>query len=1441
MIAKSWFSRCWQWQIGGCVAIVGTLSVGVSDRVLAQIVPDNTLGAEGSVVTPDVNIQGIQSDRIDGGATRGANLFHSFQEFNVGEGRGAYFANPTGIENILTRVTGGNPSNILGRLGVLGEANLFLLNPNGIVFGQNASLDVQGSFAATTANAMQFPNGELFSASTPSAPSSLLTVNPSALFFNQVPAGAIANSSRTPVGATPAGNQFGLRVPDGRSLLLLGGDIALDGGGAIAQGGRIELGAIAGSGTVGLNVDGNDLSLSFPDGADRADISLSNGALVSVNGEGGGDIQVEGRRITLSEGSQITTVTLGAEQGGTLAVTASDAVEVIGTSANGQRFSGLFVTSRGSGDAGDLTIDTGRLLVSEGAQVSASTFGEGKGGSLQITASDAVEVIGTSANGQGVSGLFAQSRGSGDARDLTIDTGRLLVSEGAQVSASTSGEGKGGSLQITASDSVEVIGTSANGQGVSGLFAQSRGSGDARDLTIDTGRLLVSEGAQVSASTSGEGKGGNLQINASDSVELIGVPANGSGSSGLFAQSGASGEAGDLTIVTGRLLVSDGADVSVNTFGEGNGGSLQITASESVEVMGTSANGQNSSGLFAASRGSGDTGNLTIVTGSLLVSNGAEVLASTFGEGNGSSLQITASDSVEVIGTSANGQFISSLFAQSSGSGDAGDLTIDTGRLLVSEGAVVSASTFGEGKGGNLQITASDSVEVIGTSANGQRFSGLFATSRGSGDAGDLTIDTGRLLVSEGAQVSASTSGEGKGGSLQITASDSVEVIGTSANGQGVSGLFAQSSGSGDARDLTIDTRRLLVSEGAQVSASTFAQGDGGSINIFAADTVSFDSGGAFSSVARGALGNGGGINITTGSLSLTNSAALVIRTSGEGDAGSINVNAEQLFMSSNAALIGDVDPNAKGRGGNINLNVTDTILLRGGITTPTPGLLWTGESTRITIGVLPGGIGSGGTLNINADALVLADGAIVKNSTQGQGNAGNINVNARVVDISGSVPSSGLPSGLFTSTDTDGRAGDIVIDTQTFRIADGAALSARSKGDGQGGDITVNATSFEAVNGGQLVTTTFGRGQAGNIFVNATDRVTISGSDPDYTNRIAQFPNPISDFVANAITETGPNSGLFANTENNSTGNGGDIEIVTSNFNLTDSAQISASTSGSGRGGDITVNATQSLDLNQASLLAQSLAQSNDAAPAGSVTINTGNLTATNGTIATSSERSSGGGITVTADKIRLWGDSDITTNVNQGAGGGGNIYLEAYSILAFDDSDILAFARDGRGGDITLNTRAFFGENYRRAPRNTNPDTLDNNNRVDVNASGAVEGVISQPDTSFIQNSLTELPENQIDTESLLANSCIVRRHQTTQGNFTITGTGGLPQRPGDAQMSTFPTVDIETLPSDSTPSNTNPNRPWQKGDPIVEPQGVYRLPNGKLVLSRECPRIQ
>jgi large exoprotein involved in heme utilization and adhesion len=173
------------------------------------------------------------------------------------------------------------------------------------------------------------------------------------------------------------------------------------------------------------------------------------------------------------------------------------------------------------------------------------------------------------------------------------------------------------------------------------------------------------------------------------------------------------------------------------------------------------------------------------------------------------------------------------------------------------------------------------------------------------------------------------------------------------------------------------------------------------------------------------------------------------------------------------------------------------------------------------------------------------------------------------------------------------------------------------------------------------------------------------------------------------------------------------------------------------------------------------------------------------------------------------------------------GNINIDARAIVAIpsENSDIIA--RSTNSGNIDITAKGLFGVEFREQ---LTPES-------DITATGRVTSNV--PDINPSQES-AQLSSEILDTDSLIAGSCIVRRNQPTRGSFTITGSGGLPQRPGDAQMSTFPTVDIETLPSDDTPSNTNPNRPWQKGDPIVEPQGVYRLPNGKLVLSRECSRL-
>ncbi|MDW8202990.1 MAG: filamentous hemagglutinin N-terminal domain-containing protein, partial [Cyanobacteriota bacterium SKYGB_h_bin112] len=155
--------------------LVALGSLLIAPPTQAQLIPDNTLGSEASTVTPNAPVRGLPADLIQGGATRGTNLYHSFQDFNVADQQRVYFANPTSIDSILTRVTGNNLSHILGTLGVDGAASLFLLNPHGILFGANVKLDIAGSFTASTADSFLLPDGSQFSATNPQAPP-LLTV-----------------------------------------------------------------------------------------------------------------------------------------------------------------------------------------------------------------------------------------------------------------------------------------------------------------------------------------------------------------------------------------------------------------------------------------------------------------------------------------------------------------------------------------------------------------------------------------------------------------------------------------------------------------------------------------------------------------------------------------------------------------------------------------------------------------------------------------------------------------------------------------------------------------------------------------------------------------------------------------------------------------------------------------------------------------------------------------------------------------------------------------------------------------------------------------------------------------------------------------------------------------------------------------------------------------
>ena len=232
-----------------------------NSQLLAQITPDTSLNSENSVVVPGTE-KNMPADIIQGGAERGTNLFHSFSEFNVNQGQQVYFED-RGFQNIFSRVTGNNPSNILGTLGVLGNADLFLINPNGIIFGQNAQLDIKGSFIGSTADSLIFDNNFAFSASNPEVPP-ILTINiPLGLQYGLEP-GKIVNRSRT--GMNVFEEPAGLEVQQNQTLALVGGDLELEGGNLTATEGRIELGSVADNSFVRLTSTNPGWQLNYEGG-----------------------------------------------------------------------------------------------------------------------------------------------------------------------------------------------------------------------------------------------------------------------------------------------------------------------------------------------------------------------------------------------------------------------------------------------------------------------------------------------------------------------------------------------------------------------------------------------------------------------------------------------------------------------------------------------------------------------------------------------------------------------------------------------------------------------------------------------------------------------------------------------------------------------------------------------------------------------------------------------------------------------------------------------------------------------------------------------------------------------------------------------------------------------------------------------------------------------
>ncbi len=765
--------------------------------VWGQITPDATL-PNNSIVKTQLN-----TNLIEGGTKTGNNLFHSFKEFSLPTGNIVFFNNSPEIKNIFTRVTGGGISNIDGLLKNNSSANLFLLNPNGIIFGPSASLNIGGSFIATTANSIKFADGIEFSAIAPNTPS-LLTINvPIGLQFgtnpgtinvqgignnlNYIPKTEIINRDKRP---------SGLQVPIGQTLALVGGDINLSGGNITAPSGRIELGSVGSGSYVNLTEINPGWQLGYSEIKNWQNINFTAAASADVSGTGGGNIQIQAKQFNLADVSIILNQTTGSNNSGKISITTTDSIEIAGTAKQGPLTSGIYsdVQPKATGRGSNIIIETKNILLKEGGRITTNTFGIGDSGFLTIKASDTVEAIGNPKDGQIPSGLFADSKSgsSGKAGNLTIETSRLLINNGGRIGASSSDIGDGGNVTIKATNSIELNGTSPDGKLPSNLFTgNTGGKGKAGNLTIETPNLTVKNGAAISAATNGEGNGGDITIKAANFVEIFGTTIDNKPTN-VLANTRGKGKAGNLTIETPRLTVKNGGRLTVSTAGEGDGGNLSIKATNSVELFGVLADGK-SSGLFADTGGTGKAGNLTIETSNLTIGGGATIATGTLGAGDGGNLTIKASDRIQISDT-ING-INSGLFANAfQGYGNGGNLQIITDKLILRNGARIDVSTFdinnkylsGTGAAGDLEVKANfifldnKSIMSAATTAGNRSNINLLAENiflrRGSlittdasvnANGGNITVNTDNLVLLENSNITANAI-KGRGGNIFI-------------------------------------------------------------------------------------------------------------------------------------------------------------------------------------------------------------------------------------------------------------------------------------------------------------------------------------------------------------------------------------------------------------------------------------------------------------------------------------------------------------------------------------------------------------------------------------------------------------------------------------------------------------------------------------------------
>jgi filamentous hemagglutinin family protein len=1078
------------------VVILCLGAVAVAGPSDAQIHLDGTMGPRGTLTGPHYAIDAAH------GQVRGSNLFHSFGTFNVRGGESATFTGPGSVDNVIGRVTGGSRSEINGLLRCsIDGANLFLLNPSGILFGADARLDVSGSFHASTADALRFADGATLHANP--IESSVLSAAPPAAF---------GFLGKEPQGISLAGSH--LQVPAGKTLSMVGGDLLVSSGALYAPSGEINMTSVASQGEVSITPHNINVN-SFRE-LGKINIFDSNMAAGNLLGafEQAGSIFMKSEILNINSTNILNRSSSAIDSQGLISIYVRNNMSLMNHST-------ITAFADYTGKGADIDLSAGSLTVRDGSQVGAVSRGSGRGGDLRVDARNSVSISGYGFDATGalwLSGLYNNAVATGDAGEVIVTAGSLVVKDGAEIGTTTAGAGEGGRITADVRGAVTLSGAMMDWTGAirsSGLFSNAAAAGDAGEVVLKAGSLAVKDGAQVNTTSRGSGKGGRLSVTAEDAVVLSGYVWDAYGtawSTGLASEAFAAGDAGEVVLKAGSLVVRDGAEVSTTSRGAGKGGRLSVAVDGPATLSGYGLDRTGNllpTGLFSETFGEGEAGEIRLEVGSLNVQNGAVINNTSEGAGRGGRLSVTARDAVTLSGFAADGHgrtWSTGLASEASSSGDAGEIVVSARAVNLMDGAAMSGTTFGSGQGGRLTVTAKDSVTLSGFRIDGHGVltpTRLSSEAYATGNAGEIFVQAGSLDVCEGAQINTTNWGPGKGGRLSVTATGRATLTGYGLDPAGEtwgSGLYSESYGKGDAGEILLNVGSLTMRDGALINNTGWKAGQGGRLSVTAADAISLsgfalDKKGeawptGFTSEAFVAA-DAGEIVIQARTLALSDGAAITGTTYGSGEGGRLSVTAGESIAISGYALDGQgvawpsglfSQSVGAGSGGSIVVQARDVLLSNGG-----------------TISAESGGQGDAGEIAIQAGTLALRDGAAITGTTYGPGEGGRLRVVAgESIAISGyALDGQGVawPSGLFSQSAGAGSGGSIVVQARDVLLSSGGTISAESARRGNAGNVEIVVEDFFLGRNATLRTEAI-RADGGNIELSAGSMVRLIDSE---------------------------------------------------------------------------------------------------------------------------------------------------------------------------------------------------------------------------------------------------------------------------------------------------------------------------------------------------------